>query len=79
MKVLHINTSREVDAADLDLRTKKGNEEQVLRAVRLNGGFSIFWVTDTQKRAQAADRLIEQGKIKRLPDSYPWCAYKEVK
>ena len=43
-----------VDMTDIDLRTREGNEKEVIRQVLEFGGFSIFWVTENQKRACAA-------------------------
>jgi len=59
-------------------RTRKGQEELILIQIRQHGGFSIFWVTENQRRASAACRLEDAGKIKRLPDTYPWCKYEIV-
>ncbi len=66
----------ESESDGLDLRTRKGQEEHVLRQIRDHGGFSISWVTENQKRAHAAQRLIDGGRIVRMPDEYPWCSYR---
>jgi len=58
-----------------DRRTKSGQEREILQKIIDNGGFSIFWVTDTQKRACAATRLHDLGVIIKGKDSYPWCKY----
>lgn len=57
-------------------RTKEGQENIVLREIKANGGFTIFWATDNQRRAKTVDWLIESGKIIRGKDVYPWCSYK---
>jgi len=59
----------------IDLRTREGREKEIIDRINEYGGFSIFWVTDNQKRAHAADRLIERGVIIRQKDDYPWCSY----
>jgi hypothetical protein len=61
----------------IDLRTREGQEAQILAKVRLHGGFSIFWITETQRRACAADRLVRYGRI--VPGKecgYPWCSWR---
>jgi hypothetical protein len=60
----------------IDYRTKEGQEEEVLAQVLKHGGFSVFWVTENQKRAHAAERLQNRGVIVREGGAYPWCAYK---
>lgn len=60
----------------IDYRTKEGREEEVLAQVLKHGGFSVFWVTENQKRAHAAERLQNRGVIVREGGAYPWCAYK---
>ena len=60
-----------------DKRTKEGQEFDVMRQVVESGGFSIFWATETFKRACAIDRLEKTGKIKRTGGNYPWCAYEK--
>ena len=66
------------DTRDLDLRTREGREDEVRRQVRDFGGFSVFWVTENERRAQAADRLIMRREIIRNePDTgFPWCSYR---
>ena len=58
-----------------DYRTKEGQEAEVLAQVEKHGGFSVFWVTENQKRAHAAERLQDRGAIIRDGGSFPWCAY----
>jgi len=58
-----------------DRRTKSGQEREILQKIIDNGGFSIFWVTAHQMRANAATRLEESGTIIRGKDNYPWCKY----
>lgn len=60
----------------VDYRTKAGQETEVLAQVEKHGGFSVFWVTENQKRAHAAERLQERGAIIRDGGAFPWCAYK---
>lgn len=59
----------------LDGRTREGYERQVLQQVMAHGGFSIFWVTENQKRAHAAERLVKEGRIVRTGGSYPWMEF----
>lgn len=58
-----------------DLRTREGREKEIIDRINEHGGFSILWVTDNQKRAVAADRLIARNVIIRQKDAYPWCSY----
>jgi hypothetical protein len=55
-------------------------EIPVLRNVIFKGGFSIFWVTENQSRARAAERLERRSVIVRKKGKgfgqYPWCGYK---
>lgn len=53
----------------------KGQERLVLAEVRECGGFSLFWVTENSKRAEAAKRLIDRGVLVRGKDQYPWYSY----
>lgn len=55
-----------------DLRTKAGREEEIIQEIKEYGGLSIFWATENQTRAGAVDRLIEQGKIKRIEPTPPF-------
>jgi hypothetical protein len=62
----------------IDGRTREGKEHDVIKQVRENGGFSIFWVTDHQSRACAATRLVDNGTLKEPKSGkgeYPWCAW----
>lgn len=60
----------------MDLRTREGIEQQIIDQVRESGGFSIFWITDNQKRDCAAMRLEERGDITGTGGGMPWCGYK---
>lgn len=63
----------------MDLRTRKGREEEVLAKVKENRGFSIFWATENAARTAAIERLQGRGKIKPvLGGEYPWCGYRVV-
>lgn len=58
-------------------------ELEVIEQVNHCGGFSIFWITATQTRARAGDRLVKSGTIVRKRGKgfgrYPWCGYKIAK
>lgn len=58
-----------------DLRTKIGQELSVIKQIRDDGGFSIFWATETQRRACAIERLQKRGEIRRVGGDYPFCKY----
>lgn len=62
-----------------DLRTLDGREKEVLKQIRVYGGFDVFWATANRVRARAIDRLSEQKKIRRLEGArFPWCKYEIV-
>jgi len=70
---------------NVDLRTREGQEADVLREVRENGGFSVFWATETEKRAHAIERLQARGVIVRAPlvvgrppEQFPFARYRIV-
>ena len=63
----------------VDGRSREGYEREVIKQVRDHGGFSIFWVTETQNRAHAATRLVERGVLvedRKCP--FPWHSYKII-
>jgi hypothetical protein len=60
------------------LRTRAGQEQSVIEQIRDEGGFSIFWATETQRRACAIERLQKRGEIRRVGGSYPFCKYELV-
>ena len=76
-----VTLADEIESSQLDhdLRTRKGREEEVLAQIREYGGFSVFWATESQKRAHAIDRLQTTGAISRnrgvRKDAFPWCCY----
>lgn len=55
-----------------DKRTHSGQERLILEQVIQNGGFSIFWITENQKRAYAGERLRKSGIISIIGGSFPW-------
>jgi len=55
-----------------DSRTREGQKELIRRAVRVHKGFSVFWITEHQKRACAATAMVESGELITTPDRYPW-------
>ena len=60
---------------DANLRTRAGQERSVIEQIREDGGFSIFWATETQRRACAIERLQKRGDIRRIGGNYPFCKY----
>lgn len=62
--------------------TEEVEGDDVLEQIRTYGGFSVFWVTENQRRATQADRLVAEGVIVRKTDDprdrYPWCVYEIV-
>ena len=61
-----------------NLRTRAGQEISVIEKIRDDGGFTIFWATETQRRACAIERLQKRGEIRRVGGSYPFCKYELV-
>ena len=61
-----------------DLRTKQGQEEIVIDKIREDGGFTVFWAAETQRRACAIERLQKRGEIRRVGGNYPFCKYELV-
>ena len=55
-------------------------QNRILQEVEFNGGFSIFWATETDERARAIEMLEKHGRITRKRGRgwgrYPWCGYK---
>ena len=52
-------------------------EADVASQVANHGGFTVFWITENQERARAADRLVEKGIIEPVDGkSFPWCGYR---
>ena len=61
------------------LRTRRGREAEVIGQVESQGGFSVFWATENQTRANAIVRLCSAGKIERTKlGRYPWCPYRVI-
>ena len=62
------------------VRRKTLAENKVLKQIRENKGFSVFWATENQDRARAIDRLQQRGIIahnrKSKLDRFPWCVYR---
>jgi hypothetical protein len=60
---------------------KAALEAMVIKKVREDGGFSVFWATESLERARAIDRLhwklgIIAPKTGRGKGQFPWCGYK---
>ena len=60
-------------------QTTKSLRSQVLRQVKENGGFSVFWATERLDRAKVICELEKAGIISRKPGEefgeFPWCGY----
>lgn len=63
-----------------DLRTREGREAEVLAHLAEYGGASVVWLTESQARACAVDRLERSGRITLdTSDSrhrFPFCPYR---
>jgi hypothetical protein len=63
-------------------QTTKSLREQVIRQVKENGGFTVFYATARLDRARVIDQLQKEGTIKRKTGKafgqFSWCGY-EVK
>ena len=57
-----------------DARTTRGQIKEILRQVRIYGGYSIFWITSNRKRASIATDMVESGVIVPSGGNYPWCS-----
>ena len=78
MSVLRLNLVRKKPRLRSD--RSRAHDQEVLDQVREHGGFSVFWVTEKQCRAKAAERLEKNGIIKRVAKGqYPWCPYRVEK
>lgn len=55
----------------IDGRTKEGRRMTIRRKVKLDGGFSVFWITDPYL-ARTADEMIASGEMTTKPGLYPW-------
>jgi hypothetical protein len=55
----------------MDKRTQEGQEEIIIDYVKRNGGFTIFWVTANKKRAHAAMRLEQSGRLIKTRLGFP--------
>lgn len=62
------------------LALTRRTQAEVLRRVREDGGFSVFWATENQTRARIIDHMVRLGEIVRLLDDprhvFPWCVYR---
>jgi len=56
----------------MDLRTRKGREDEVMGQIREYGGFSQWWLTDKIKRCIALGRLVDRGVVNYWCDRQPW-------
>lgn len=56
----------------LDFRTNEGQREFIKNKIRRDGGFSVFWATENQKRAIAITDLFESGEIINEGGDFPW-------
>jgi hypothetical protein len=61
-------------------QTLKSLRGQVIRQVKKNGGFSVFWATERLDRARVITQLESDGIIQRKKGrgfgEFPWCGYK---
>ena len=50
-------------------------EWEVVNEIKKNGGANIWWFTENQMRAEAADRLESEGAIVRKQSQFPFVKY----
>lgn len=48
------------------------NKKEVINKIKADGGFTVFWATMDQQRAELIDRLVDEGIIITEPESYPF-------
>jgi len=74
--VIHMDDfSEDVDRPAGHKGAWKGTVEEILTHIRLRKRFSVFWATETQKRANNLTSLIKDGVV--VCDNstgYPWTA-----
>ena len=74
-----MTTKTKQPKARLDLRTMAGREAECLNQIRLDGGFSLFWVTENPSRAAAMSRLRAAGIVSTRITGFPWTEAKIIK
>ena len=57
-------------------KTYAGQVKEILNQVKRNNGFSIFWVTENNKRASVATDIVNAGVIEPVASEYPWCGWR---
>ena len=58
-------------------QTVHGQIRNILNQVERYGGYSIFWITENNKRASIATDMVDAGLIVKDKDTgYPWCSMK---
>ncbi len=63
----------------LDLRTKAGRRNEIIKQVNQYRGFSVFWITENYLRAVVGTEMIANGELKETRKSaFPWHALKVV-
>jgi hypothetical protein len=50
---------------------RKGSPEEILAKIRMDGGMTIFWATETQKRATTLGRMERQGAVTCTGGEFP--------
>ena len=58
-----------------DGKTYAGQVKEILNQVKRHNGFSIFWVTENDKRASIATDIVNAGIIESVESGYPWCGW----
>ena len=57
-------------------RLRENHERAILTALkRHNGWLSMFWITETRRRAQAVQRMQDSGRIKPGAGDFPFRYY----
>lgn len=53
-------------------RRFKSKTEETMWVLRNSWRVSVFWLTETDRRAKLVDDLIARGELKLEPEGYPW-------
>lgn len=54
-----------------DMRCKAGREAEILAQLEIDNGLSVSWLEANRSRPAAVKRLVDSGKLIRLPCKHP--------